>query len=490
MPKVMESDKWILYKHTCNYEMVKAVALDVKNSCKTDISDVERHRMQDRLAALDLYKTRNPQDKPLDSINHRINTLEYWMFGYENKINGEKKFIFSPLGNLFLKYITDNEKLKKIFATMLFAIQLQHPANGTSADFQLYPFRLILQLLLDERLDGKLYNNEVEYLVVFEKTTTPESYELLIQKILELRKCNATEMMALFKENEHTYVKSVYEWEYYTQTLLEQVGIIKRFEGELICKLYHPTKTNSRSNPTGRKATLGYIEIAENMKPFIVKMNQAYSCFDKPILLKDSERLTVDCIKEIYNFYPQLLLEEIGEDDELSKLLELPKLIEQYSNNPDNDTAYLFEDVLTEGFNMFWNVEANKRGGAAHTDIECLYKINVSRRKKFAVESKSTANKLLGINAGRLREHREEIGGDYTIVVTSRYVPATKRDIKGTPIVIILASTFAEYLYNHIFHEVRDIDYKDFDDIIVNNLGKDVSGLISDLTLNKFAANS
>ena len=139
---------------------------------------------------------------------------------------------------------------------------------------------------------------------------------------------------------------------------------------------------------------------------------------------------------------------------------------------------------------MFYNVEANKRGGAAHTDIECLYKINVSRKKKFAVESKSTANKLLGINAGRLREHREEIGGDYTIVVTSRYVPATKRDIKGTPIVIILASTFAEYLYNHLFHDIREIDYKDFDDIIVNNLGKDVSGLISDLTLNKFAANS
>ena len=88
MPKV-DSNKWILYKHTCNYEMVKAVALDVKNSCKTDISDVERYRMQDRLAALDLYKTRNPKDKPLDSINHRINTLEFWMFGYENKIGDE-----------------------------------------------------------------------------------------------------------------------------------------------------------------------------------------------------------------------------------------------------------------------------------------------------------------------------------------------------------------------------------------------------------------
>ena len=168
----------------------------------------------------------------------------------------------------------------------------------------------------------------------------------------------------------------------------------------------------------------------------------------------------------------------------MSKLLELPKLIEQYSNNPENETAYLFENILVEGFNMFYNVEAKGIGGAGHTDIECLY---LTKKKKFAVEAKSTANKLLGISIGRLREHREEIGGEYTIVVTPRYVPATKRDIIGTPIVIILASTFAEYLYNCIDHNVREIDYEDFDNIIVNNLGKDISRSISTLTISKFA---
>lgn len=136
---------------------------------------------------------------------------------------------------------------------------------------------------------------------------------------------------------------------------------------------------------------------------------------------------------------------------------------------------------------MFVNVEARQIGGAGHTDIECLY---LTRRKKFAVEAKSTANKLMGINAGRLREHRKEIGGEYTIVITPRYVPATKRDINGNPIVIILASTFSEYLYNHIYHDVREIDYEDFDSIIVNNLGTDISKLISNMTMEKFATRS
>jgi type II restriction enzyme len=485
MPIMVKRNKWILYKHTSNYELIKAVALDVKNQCKADISNAERHNMQKRLALLNLYKTRNPSEKPLDSINHRINTLEYWMFGYEQNVNNSKRFIFSPLGNLFLKYINDEDKLRKIFITMLFALQFQHQANGTDKEFQLYPFRLIFQLLCDERLDGKLYHNEVEYLLVFVKSVDPSSYDKLVKEILKLRKLSPEDMATLFKKDEHTFVNSVYEWQYYTVKLLSQIGIISKYEGDFICKLFHPTKATGHSNKTGRNATKGYITIKNEEKDYILKLLTQYSAFNSPLSLDDPERMKYDVIKEIYSFYPKLLLEAIGESDELSSLLELPKLIEEYSQNAENATAYKFEEVLEEGFNMFTNVEANRIGGAGHTDIECLY---ITKKKKFAVESKSTAKKLSGINAGRLREHREEIGGEYTIVVTPRYVPATVRDIRGQAIVIVLASTFAEYLYNHIFHEVRDIDYSDFDNIIVQNLGTDVSELISNITLDKFAS--
>lgn len=486
MTKMVERNKWILYKHTCSYELIKAVALDVKNSCKTDISDIERHRMQERLTALDLYKTRNPAEKPLDSINHRINTLEFWMFGYEDN-SADKKFMFSPLGNLFLKHINNADKLVKIFTAMLFAIQFEHPANGTDKEFQLYPFRLILKLLTDERLDGKLYNYEYALILAFVKTVNDATYEELVADILELRSKSSEEIKGMYKADEHTYVNAVYEWEYYTCKLLSTIGIFNRHTGDFICKLYHPSKTGSKSAPTGRNATMGYVELTDNVRAFVIKMLAEYPFTASPVRLDENDRMQLDIIKEIYSFYPQLLMEEIGEDDDLTKYLELPKLIEEYSHNPENDTAYLFEEVLHEGFEMFINVEARRIGGAGHTDIECLY---LTKRKKFAVESKSTANKLGGISVGRLREHREEIGGEYTIVITPRYVPAAKRDIKGSPIVIILANTFAEYLYNHIFNDVRDIDYADFDNIIVNHLGEDVSKLISDMTLEKFAANS
>lgn len=426
MPITVERNKWILYKHTSSYELIKAVALDVKNSCKTDISNTERKRMQERLAALDMYKTRNPKDKPLDSINHRINTLEYYMFGYEDDTD-KKRFMFSPLGNLFLKYINDEDKLVKIFTTMLYAIQFQHPASGTDKEFQLYPFRLIFKLLLDERLDGKLYNYEYAQILAFVTSVDETAYETLVEKILELRNKSVDEIRLIYKSDEHTYVNAVYEWEYYTCKLLSSAGILNIEKGEPICKLFHPTKAGSKSAPTSRTARNGYVTLNNAVIKYVEKLLSTYSFTQEPLKLDDPERMKMDVVKEIYNFYPSVLMDEIGESDELSSLLELPKLIETYSNNPDNDTAYLFEEVLAEGFDMFYNVDTKRIGGAGHTDIECLY---ITKKKKFAVESKSTANKLIGINVGRLREHREEIGGEYTIVVTPRYVPAAKRDIK------------------------------------------------------------
>jgi len=142
--------------------------------------------------------------------------------------------------------------------------------------------------------------------------------------------------------------------------------------------------------------------------------------------------MQIDSIKEIYNFYPRILLNSIGEDSG-NKILELPKLISQYANNPNNEAAYAFEKVLKDGFEMFYNVKTELHGGAGNSDIEGLY---ITCKKKFAVEAKSTANKLLQINSNRLKHHRNKIGAKYSIVITPRYVPAALRDIEGENIVI------------------------------------------------------
>lgn len=473
----IKRNKWIWYRHTSDFNLLCEVARILKSYSKTTITKTEKERLNLHLRELGIYNERNPE-LPLDAINHKINQLSYYMFGYQAKIDGVDRFLFSPLGNLLLKHIDDKEKVSKIFLTMLWAMQYQHPHSGTNKEFQLYPFRLIYKLLTEPRLNNKLYAFEVSLAVVFTKVVTPEIYENLVAEILKLRNRSDQQIEELFYSDRHTYVNSAYEWDYYVSTLLQGAGVLDKTNGKVITILQHG------NTKTFRKITRNYVSIPDKLKNFVEQLLAQYSPLEEPLLLNDKERLKIDVIKEIYSFYPEILLQEIDEDNEIGQLLELPKLIEQYSNNPENETAYLFENVLIAGFNLFYNLEAKGVGGAGHTDIECLY---LTKRKKFAVESKSTINKLLGINVGRLREHREEIGGEYTIVVTPRYVPAAKRDIIGTPNVLILASTFAEYLYNCIDQNVRNIDYEDFDNIIVNNLGKDISDNISNITLSKFA---
>ncbi|MDP2414053.1 hypothetical protein [Daejeonella sp.] len=476
----IDNKKWILYRHTRDFEKLCVVADFLKSYTKTGISKDEKTQLNVKLRELGLYNERNPE-LPLDAINHKINQLSYYMFGYQAKIDGQDRFLFSPLGNLFLKHVEDKTKTAKIFLAMLWAVQYQHPHSGTDDDFQLYPFRLIYKLLSEPKLSKKLYAFEVAYSVVFLKEVNKATYKELVNELLELRKLSDTELENKFLEDPHAFVNSAYEWDYYVSSLFESAGVLNKIEGRVITKLQHGN-TN-----TFRKITRNEVSIPENLQILVEQLENEYSFFDKPLMLNDPERMKIDVIKEIYSFYPKTLLVEIGEavDDIKYELLNLPKLIEQYANNTDGAEAYLFEDALTDGFNMFHNVEAQKIGGAGNTDIECLY---ITKKKKFSVDAKSTKNKLSGINAGRLEGHREKIGGAYTIVVTPRYVPAVLQDIRTSPIVIIRANTFSEYLYNCIDNNVREIDYADFDNIILNNLGKDISKNISDLTISRFAS--
>ena len=397
----IDSKKWILYRHTRDFDKLCVVAKFLKSYTKTGISTDEKTQLNLKLRELGLYSERNP-DLPLDAINHKINQLSYYMFGYQAKVDEQDRFLFSPLGNLFLKHIEDKEKKAKIFLTMLWAVQYQHPHSGTDSEFQLYPFRLIYKLLSEPKLSNKLYAFEVAYSVVFLKEVNNTTYKELVSELLELRKLSDEQLTQKFQEDRHALVNSAYEWDYYVSSLFESAGVLNKKDGVVITKLQHGN-TN-----TFRKITRNEVSIPENLKSLIEQLENEYSFIEKPLLLNDPERLKLDVVKEIYSFYPKTLIVEIGEavDDFKFELLNLPKLIEQYANNNDGAEAYLFEDALADGFNMFYNIEANKISGAGNTDLECLY---IPRKKKFTVEDKSTKNKLSSVNAGRLAGHREKL---------------------------------------------------------------------------------
>ncbi len=488
---VIDRPRWIFKKHTNNMNLLLEVAVYLKHN-KANISVKEKENMFDLLSQKENYNPRKSlRNKPLDAMNHRLDELRYYMFGYYDRIEGVDKFIFSPLGNLFFQnFLLDNQdNMEKIFLTMLYGIQFPHIGSKASwEDFQLYPFRLLIQLLREPRLDWKLYHCEVVMVLMFVQSMRDrKTYDDLVSEIIALRGLGFKRIFEDLLANQYYYVTLVYEWEYYVSVLLEEAGIIhkKYDEKEQFVQLAHKQKIGSRSPATFRRATNGYIALNGNLASLADQLLKEYTIFAAPLKLDDSKSLSSDIVKEIYSFFPKALLLSIGEeaDDGLVELLALPKLIEQYAQNEDNKTADLFEDVLVEAFNLFVNVEAEKRSGAGQTDIECLF---IPLREVFAVEAKSTQNKLFQVNAGRLRQHRKQIGAKYTILVTPRYVPSVRYDIQGQEIVIIKANTLSEYFYNGIINKSRELDYSALREVIINHLGTDISRCVSELTLSTF----
>lgn len=232
MPIKVEQPKWILYRHISDFDLLCSVATFLKSFSQTNISKGDKAKLNQKLREVGLYSERN-SSMPLDAMSHKINQLSYFMFGYQAKIDGEARFLYSPLGNLFLKHHENKEASHKIFLTMLWAIQFQHPHSGTSAEFQLYPFRLIFKLLSDQRLSYKLFAYEVAYLIVFiQKITTP-IYEDLVAKLLDLRTLSDDELANLLQVDSHAYVNSAYEWDYYVSTLLYGAKVLTKQEERL-----------------------------------------------------------------------------------------------------------------------------------------------------------------------------------------------------------------------------------------------------------------
>ncbi len=74
----------------------------------------------------------------------------------------------------------------------------------------------------------------------------------------------------------------------------------------------------------------------------------------------------------------------------------------------------------------------------------------------------------------------------YTILITPKYQPVVERDIKGEDIVILRPSILSEYIYNHL-NRFDEVSFDEIHGLIEQNKGKDISRLVSSITLNKFS---
>lgn len=485
-------EKWTIMMYMRDFDLMLtyAYALRASNRLTNDNIDEILYKME----AEGIYRPRYGGSTFTGTF--KSIQIAWYMFGYYNnskRRDEEKKMVFSPLGNLLLDNLKDREKVTKIFLTMLYGNGFRQPFSRMNEQFNLFPFRIIFKLLRDSRLQRKLYNDEVFYLVMFMKTINQNTYESLVTDILEFRKRNSYEKYLEFKKNERVIGLALHEWRYATG-MFESAGIVKicnDHDDRVIGQLTYGNVSKATGRPNAvRNYKEDYIVLRPSLEAYVDTLLEHYPYYIKPYPEDELSRsFNSDIVVEMYSFYPPELLKEIGmdteEDKAIATMLNIANNVYYYSHE-ETETGINFEDALVEAFNLFVDVEARRIGGAGQADVECLYYMKNDAIKKFDLEAKSTHTKLLQINSRRLRTHRSLINSKYTMIVTPNYAIGVLRDIQGEKSVIIKAATLANYLYQYILKNGREISYSVLDNVVENGMGGDITDLVNAYVYSNF----
>lgn len=485
-------EKWTIMMYMRDFDLMTTYAYALRSS-----NELTNENINDILLQMEedgIYRPRNGGS--VFTGQFKSIQIAWYMFGYYNKSrrdDEQKKMVFSPLGNLLLDNLKDKEKVTKIFATMLFGNGFRQPFSQMDERFNIFAYRLIFKLLRDSRLGGRLYNDEVFYFAMFLKSIDDDRYEQLVKDILTFRSLSPFTKLNMFKDNERVIGLACHEWRYATG-MLESAGIVNvlndhgdRVIGELTYG--NISKITGRPNAV-RHYTEDYIVLKSSLKSYIDLLLEKYPFNQKPY--PDDEltrKFNSSIVVDMYSFYPPELLREIGqdsaEDEAISAMLNYARDVYYYSRE-ETDTGEKFERALTNAFNLFEDVDAERIGGSGNVDVECIYTPQQSTAKKFDIEAKSTSRKLLQVNSGRLRIHRMRIGSKYTLIVTPNFAIGVLRDIAGENSVIIKSATLANYLYQYIVKSGRNISYSMLDQIIEENMGLDITDCVNDYVYSNF----
>lgn len=285
----------------------------------------------------------------LSSANHKIDEPRFYGAIYET---ANKKIHVSTYGELLLKYETEIEKRNKVFIAMLFNIQFDNPYKKMKT-LNIYPLRLIFKLLTEPRLNYCISNIETSYILYYVKhVNNSEEYNEIVDKILQFRNLEEREKNLKLEADAKQFIKNYVSCNYLFN-MISDIGVTKQVKEKSVFNIKSP----ARKKPTtiSRKK----ISIEREYYSFIEKYLQELSLYED---IKIPTGLRSDWIRDIYNSVPEMLLNEINENDNMyTEYLQIPKLLVETSI--DSSKWDLFEEYITKSFNLFVDVEAETIGG-------------------------------------------------------------------------------------------------------------------------------
>lgn len=482
-----KENKWILQKNISSRDLF-LVFVDAlhDNDNITDTDDI-RQRLRDN----DTYQGRSEEGSS-STMGVRLSQACFYMFGYKK----EDKFFPSPMTNLLLGSESEMSE-SQISLINLYSMQFPNPYSKTTDNFRIYIGRLIVKLLLDDRLDEKLYIDECIYFLMFLEKVDEEIYEELVCSILEFRDLTYEQKLKLFmavEDYDDVFSNATHEMNYYFIRIFNEfkvfdtIGDEEHNYGQLL-KFHHGRGTTYRTDAyASRKNYSGYITIHPNIKNDAVKLNENFSAFEPPETQADQFLSKDDWIRQIYQFQPLKYIETImGNEDDKKYIIKCIEEMVHHSKYGSRD-GKSFENSLKPIFEMFKeNRNVEIISGSGDTDLLCTMDDNEDNLYKINVDAKTSRTSTNSINPIRITNHINRNGSKYCIIVSPRFASGVRGDIKDFNIVTIEAETLADYcLKECLSSDDKLADYSSLDYLITNNLGTDITKEVDKLIDIKF----
>ncbi|HOI47108.1 MAG TPA: hypothetical protein PLR26_05190 [Bacilli bacterium] len=483
-----KNHKWIMQKNVSSKNIIEAY-LDVISSSKSSIDYDEIKR---KLKVQSIYKGRTNQGS-ISTMGVRFSQMCFYMFGYKNN----SRFIPSPMT---LNLLNPNCPISKESNALinLFTMQFPHPYSQTNQNFYIYIGRLFIKLLLDERIERKLYIDEMIWFLPFIETIDESIYEDLIGSIIEYRNLTYYLKDHLFKNvknNDDIFSNTTHEMNYYFLRIFKGFGVFdvipdRKHNDGMLFRFHHGNQSTYRTDAyDSNKSISGYIKLSDLVIADAVKLNENFSAFEKPTTmttigvnsrrdwftaLYDTEPLAyLNCITNVFN-----------REKEISDIVNTMVYASKYGSHDGKEFETSLKPLI-ELFRETCNVEIIS--GSGNTDLLCVMENENEDIYKMNVDAKTRKAGLSDINARRLEIHLKKYGSKFCIVVAPRFASGISGDIHGYNIVTIKAEELGAYCYKECTNsEDGYADFESLHQIIRNNIGSDITENVNDLMIERY----
>ena len=342
---------WTIPKHCKDIKQYKKTLDLFKAKKGEEIDELGREEIMKGLEEWGVFKPRKENTYNKATYGHKILDPHFYGMLYRGKCNG--KVHISANGDLLSKYWDDFEKRRKIFLSMIMNIQFPNPAKPkVPADVRIYPYRLIFELITEEKLDNYLTTDEIANILYrVKKVETEEEKEEVIQSVILYRAKNRLDKNIELQKEADSYVRAEKSLDY-TLSVLESIGLTERVKTEDVFEIKRKENVKQKEEKIKSKKVIMKNEIVE----FYKKLQSKRKATD-PIVEKT---MYSEWVRQLYNNIADELIEELGSENLNISLMQLPqKLI---SASKESDNWQKFEDVLVDAYNVFDDLRSKKIG--------------------------------------------------------------------------------------------------------------------------------